>query len=206
MAKSELCIDTSTRWAGVAIDEAEIVWRSRQNHSRELLPKVHEVMAKVDKTVGDIGRIVVATGPGGFSAIRTGLATALRLAMPRDLPVVGVSTFALEVASADLMGRDKPLMVVIPFGSKQLSWAFFGKPSLGSLREPDEQGAGDYDSVRAIATSKGALICGEGTEILSPDVAPYAGRKPSMLAWLARNGCDEQPLPRYTYVANLDSR
>jgi len=98
-----LAIDTSTRYAGVAVadDErvfAEEVWHSQQNHGAELLPTAMALLEQVGWGIRDLTHLAVALGPGGFSALRVGISTAKGLALPARLPVAGISTFDVEAA------------------------------------------------------------------------------------------------------------
>jgi tRNA threonylcarbamoyladenosine biosynthesis protein TsaB len=63
----------------------------RPEHASRLLPLVHEVVQDWDA----VERIGVGTGPGSFTGLRIGVATARALAQARDLPLVGVSTLAV---------------------------------------------------------------------------------------------------------------
>ena len=71
----ELSIDTATRYAAVAISSKgemvmELAWRSERNHSVELVPAIRRLMDQAGVAMGDIDGILVARGPGGFSALR----------------------------------------------------------------------------------------------------------------------------------------
>ena len=67
----------------------------RPGHASRLLALVDEVLG------GDwhgVTRIAVGVGPGGFTGLRIGIATARALAQARDLPLVGVSSLAALAA------------------------------------------------------------------------------------------------------------
>ena len=76
-----LAIDTTTRSASVALHDGTHVvasrsWRSVVNHSAELMPAIVQVLKSRDTTPRSLDAVAVALGPGGFSALRTGLSVA----------------------------------------------------------------------------------------------------------------------------------
>ncbi|HEX8105984.1 MAG TPA: tRNA (adenosine(37)-N6)-threonylcarbamoyltransferase complex dimerization subunit type 1 TsaB [Solirubrobacteraceae bacterium] len=80
----------------------------RPQHASRLLELVEAVLAQAGTGWGDVGRIAVGVGPGGFTGLRIGVATARALAQARGLPVVGVSS--LEALAA---GASGPVAAVI---------------------------------------------------------------------------------------------
>jgi tRNA threonylcarbamoyladenosine biosynthesis protein TsaB len=99
-----LAFDTATASTvvGVLADETLVEARhdpplgGRPEHAPRLLPLVHDVVDDWDV----IARIGVGIGPGSFTGLRIGIATARALAQARGLPLVGVST--LEVIARRL--------------------------------------------------------------------------------------------------------
>lgn len=92
-----LAIDSSSLVASVAlIDEttiiAEYTINLKKTHSQTLLPMIDEIirMTGIDKK--EIEVIAVTNGPGSFTGLRIGAATAKGLAFVLSIPVVGVST------------------------------------------------------------------------------------------------------------------
>ena len=80
---------------------------ARPNHATKLLALIEEV---VQDDWEHVTRIAVGVGPGGFTGLRHGIATARALAQGRDLPLVGVSS--LEALAAGSR-HDGPLYAVI---------------------------------------------------------------------------------------------
>ena len=96
-----LAIDTSTRNASVALSEGPGVvagrsWRSSVNHTTELMPGVSQLMDGRGVRPQELDAVAVALGPGGFSALRTGLSAAKGLAMAAGIPIVGIGSLDLE--------------------------------------------------------------------------------------------------------------
>ncbi|WP_106494756.1 tRNA (adenosine(37)-N6)-threonylcarbamoyltransferase complex dimerization subunit type 1 TsaB [Lentibacillus sp. Marseille-P4043] len=92
-----LAIDTSNQVLGVAIlkDEliiGELVTNIKKNHSVRLMPAIDQLMKETNMTPDMLDKIVVAKGPGSFTGVRIGLATAKSLAWALDIPVVGISS------------------------------------------------------------------------------------------------------------------
>jgi tRNA threonylcarbamoyladenosine biosynthesis protein TsaB len=70
-------------------------------HSRELLPLVAELMARAGVSWGDVDGVAVGVGPGGFTGLRIGVASARALATAAQLPVHPVSSLAALAAAID---------------------------------------------------------------------------------------------------------
>jgi tRNA threonylcarbamoyladenosine biosynthesis protein TsaB len=75
---------------------------ARPAHAGRLLLLVEEVLAAAAADWDAIERIAVGVGPGSFTGLRLGIATARGLAQARDLPLVGVSSLAALAVGADL--------------------------------------------------------------------------------------------------------
>jgi tRNA threonylcarbamoyladenosine biosynthesis protein TsaB len=92
-----LALDTCDHTAGVAVvaDGAVRCWRVERSplrHSVRLLALVEEALAGIGLERGDLDGIAVTRGPGSFTGVRVGVATAKGLALALGIPVVGVSS------------------------------------------------------------------------------------------------------------------
>ena len=103
-----LVIDTSTQSPVVALAQpdgtlvAEQRWHSRHRHGEELLERIDQLLAQGRAARSDLTAVVVGTGPGSFTGLRIGLATAKTIAYALNVPIVGVSsTVAFARASGD---------------------------------------------------------------------------------------------------------
>lgn len=90
-------IDTSTSAGGVALSEGGVViadytLQLTATHSERLMPALQRVMADAGWSRACVDAIAVATGPGSFTGLRIGVATAKALAYSWQIPVVGVTT------------------------------------------------------------------------------------------------------------------
>ena len=115
-----LGIDTTAVTATAAVCEAEngvitnhslFLLKNGLTHSENLLPIIDSVLKSLGKTPDDIGLVSVSVGPGSFTGVRIGVATAKGIAFAGDKPVCGVSTLeALAENCASFGGIVCPVM------------------------------------------------------------------------------------------------
>ena len=110
-----LGFDTATRATAVALldtDTDEAIERrddpepgARPRHTTRLLALVMEVLQVAGADWPVVDRIAVGVGPGTFTGLRIGVATAHALARARDIPLVGVSSLHALARGAVADGR-----------------------------------------------------------------------------------------------------
>lgn len=155
-----LAIDTSTRYAGVALgDQGQVLasrcWLSNVNHTGELMPAVSEMLGGRDLTVADLAGIAVALGPGGFSALRVGVSVAKGLAMTARLPLVGIGTLELEAHSYLKSGL--PVCSLLDAGRSEVAYACYDKRGLST---GSEEIGPPQELLKTIVEL--TIFCGEG--------------------------------------------
>ena len=92
-----LAIDSSGLVATIAILEednmlAEYTLNYKKTHSQTLLPMLDEIVRRMDFDINTIDAIAVAAGPGSFTGLRIGSATAKGLGLALDKPIIPVPT------------------------------------------------------------------------------------------------------------------
>lgn len=111
-----LALDSSGIVASVAVVEddtllAEYTVNYKKTHSQTLLPMLDEVVKMTELDLGTIDAIAVAAGPGSFTGLRIGSATAKGLGLALDKPLVAVPTVeALAYNLYDVKGLVCPIM------------------------------------------------------------------------------------------------
>jgi tRNA threonylcarbamoyladenosine biosynthesis protein TsaB len=105
-----LAIDSSGLVASAAIIEdenmvAEYTINYKKTHSQTLLPMVNEIVKMTDTDLATIDAIAVAGGPGSFTGLRIGSATAKGLGLALNKPLISVPT--VDGLAFNIYGTDK---------------------------------------------------------------------------------------------------
>jgi tRNA threonylcarbamoyladenosine biosynthesis protein TsaB len=103
-AELALVLDCATARTvcGLVRDGREIAFASAEggHAAQRALVLVDDVLARAGCAVGDLTRVVCGCGPGSFTGLRIGIATARGLALGLGLPCAGASTLAALSAGA----------------------------------------------------------------------------------------------------------
>ncbi|MBI3161291.1 MAG: tRNA (adenosine(37)-N6)-threonylcarbamoyltransferase complex dimerization subunit type 1 TsaB [Chloroflexi bacterium] len=123
-----LAVDTSTAQVGLALYNGthilgEMTWTTRQHHTTELPPALTGLLTRCDVSMGMIGALGVAIGPGSFTSLRVGLSLVKGIALARHLPVIGIPT--LDVIAAAQPAGKHPLIAVIQAGRKRIAFSVY---------------------------------------------------------------------------------
>ncbi len=116
-----LLIDTATTHAVIALGGADGAlneqrsWLAGYRHGEELLAQIEGLLAARGIAPAELGAIVVGTGPGAFTGLRVGIATAKGLAHALGVPIVGVASgiALLDAALAAPTARPVPGQLVL---------------------------------------------------------------------------------------------
>jgi tRNA threonylcarbamoyladenosine biosynthesis protein TsaB len=231
-----LAIETSTRNLGSALwDEgapvASFSMVAGARHAEVLLPAIDWLCRQANWSVGDIEAVAVDNGPGLFTGLRVGLATAQAIAAARGLPAVGVSS--LEALAHRQRRRPGLLAAVVDARRGEVFWSLYRSDGqdLEQLRNPavaspealagelatvarqhnEEREATSGGTCRVLAVGDGAwryrdLLAEAGSEVAGPaDMWPSADTV-AELGWerLAEAGAPTGPLlPAYLRHADV---
>ncbi|NLK51025.1 MAG: tRNA (adenosine(37)-N6)-threonylcarbamoyltransferase complex dimerization subunit type 1 TsaB [Syntrophomonadaceae bacterium] len=126
-----LGIDSATLVAGMAImDEQHLVaegfLQTRKTHSERLLPLIDQWLREAELTLADIGGIAVTVGPGSFTGLRIGLATAKGLAQATGKALVGIPT--LDALALNLAGARGLICPILDARKSEVYTALYVSP------------------------------------------------------------------------------
>lgn len=96
VAPTLLCLDTATRCASVALCRGEAVLAEAEGlvttHSEGLMAQIDAVLREAGVAARDVTAVVCGLGPGSFTGLRIGLATAKGLCFAAGRPLIGLSS------------------------------------------------------------------------------------------------------------------
>ena len=132
-----LALDTATTRIVVALGTtdgamlADASWPAGYRHGETLLPAIERLLDDGEVERSRIAAIVVGTGPGAFTGLRVGIATAKGLAHGLGQPIVGVATGAALLAAARRAGAldAGPVALLLPAGPSDRLLVRDGEPA-----------------------------------------------------------------------------
>lgn len=161
-----LGIETSTSRSSVALVTTDQVVASAslgkpRRHGEFVTPAIKFCLDQSGMSVSDITGVAVGLGPGLFTGLRVGIATAQTFATARSLPTVGMS--GLDVLAFRARHADRPICAAIDARRGQLFWAFY-RPVPGGVQRDGELTLGRVDELAAEIQAHGAdvLVVGDG--------------------------------------------
>jgi tRNA threonylcarbamoyladenosine biosynthesis protein TsaB len=211
MTEVVLAFDCAVQGLGVAVVRDGVTLASRREAGREqaarLVPAIAEVMGEAGVEKRALSLIAVTTGPGSFTGVRVGLATARGLAVALGIPLAGIATTACLLAQAEAGDR----LAVAAIDSHLGDW-------FCAIRAGDT--APFVTSTEGLATrlhGKPCLVVGPDADRLAPLLpdarAQVALPDPATLArlaleagvggWTVRNRTEGLPRPLYLRGVNI---
>ena len=165
-----LALDSSGLVASVAIMEeeqtiAEYTVNYKKTHSQTLLPMLDEIVKMTEMDLNTIDAIAIAGGPGSFTGLRIGSATAKGLGLALGKPLIHVPT--LEGLACNLYGYSSLICPIMDARRNQVYTGVY-RLSEGEFQVVKEQTAID---VAVLAEQLNAL--GEAVTFLGDGVPVY---------------------------------
>ncbi|HEV2757291.1 MAG TPA: tRNA (adenosine(37)-N6)-threonylcarbamoyltransferase complex dimerization subunit type 1 TsaB [Actinomycetota bacterium] len=135
-----LGIECSTPQASVAIGSEQGVVASAlvsrgATHNEFLLPAIRFCLDETGLGYRNLGGLAVSLGPGLFSGMRVGVATAKALAQTLSVPIVGLAS--LDLVAYEVRHTSKTICAVLDARRNEVFYAFY-RPSPGGIQRMTE--------------------------------------------------------------------
>ncbi|MEM9379400.1 MAG: tRNA (adenosine(37)-N6)-threonylcarbamoyltransferase complex dimerization subunit type 1 TsaB [Planctomycetota bacterium] len=212
-----VALETSTRTPSVAasLKGGRVCLRTldgERSHASDLLVELEAAVAEVGATKDDLDVVVVGTGPGSYTGLRVGAATALGLHRGAEAALVAVPSFE-AIACAGLRPGDAGAVFANAFGGQVYAAAYQRQPEGSGVRATIEPKCVDAAAARAEligadaafadpgALSAMGLSGGEVPGSVRVDVVPRADVLLSVgLEALRERGADDPARVRPLYL------
>ncbi len=171
-----LSIETATQQVGVAVGTSDATLASfheseDRRHAETLVPAIKDVCEQAQVSLADIDAVAVDVGPGLFTGLRVGLATAKAIAHACDVPMLGLTS--LEVLAFSARDCDRNILATVDARREEIFYALYHRRSdipgaMACIEEP--QVAKPDDVVKHLTDFQGA-----------PSVQDVPSNRPSAL-------------------------
>lgn len=205
-----LAFDTSgPRLACALAEDEEIlaadVYEDEGRHMARLLPALQDILKRGGRELGEVGCFAAGVGPGSFTGIRIGAATAQALAFAREVPCIALNS--LDAAAYDKHAENTLTAAMYEARNRRIYAAAYRG---GAYVIPPAVGpADDFAAVLKAKRREGEklLFCGDETaaryaadekirEILGrqPEASDELGYRPEVLGKMAWQAWQEKKL------------
>jgi len=162
----KLALDTTLSSGSIALATEERVIYSaffdiKITHSETLMPAIDHALKFCGVEKRDLSSIYVCQGPGSFTGLRIGIATAKGIAFGLDIPLFTYSS--LELAALAASGLGKNILVTIDAKMKEIYLACYDS-NLNELIAPQVIKPDDVCQLPL----QDFILCGTASELLSP--------------------------------------
>jgi tRNA threonylcarbamoyladenosine biosynthesis protein TsaB len=139
----------------------EITANCKRNHSETLMPMVAELFERLEMRISDVNFIACTNGPGSFTGLRIGAATAMSLAHGADKKVIPVPT--LDVLAYNLYGYAEIVVPMMDARRGQVYTAFYDG---GITRMTDYMAISPDEALERLAEyNRPAIFLGDGVAV-----------------------------------------
>jgi len=179
-----LALDTGTPTASVAVVSraAELVYSRNEparTHGPTVLVFVEEVLAEAGLAPTDLAAVACGRGPGSFTGLRIGMATAKGLCYALGVPLITPSS--LEGLARAAAPANQPATVVACLDARRqeifsAAWRFDGTGASTQLQAPMAGGpAAVAEAVLALESPEPAILVGTGATLYRQELTALLG-------------------------------
>ena len=161
-----LGIETATVQAGCAIGGHEGVLASAHSakgkrHAENLTPAIEFICEQAQIELAEIGLVAVDVGPGLFTGLRVGIATAKAVAFALRVPMIGVSS--LDLLAFPVRFSPRLIVAAIDARRSELYYAFYRQVP-GGVQRISEHAVGSPEDLASelLAIGEEVLLVGDG--------------------------------------------
>lgn len=172
-----LALESSGLPASVAVTEngqllGEYTMNHKKTHSQTLLPMLQALTEMIDLEMNTIDAIAVSKGPGSFTGLRIGSATAKGLGLALGKPIIPVPT--MDAMAYNLWGTDKLICPILDARRQQVYTGLYSFEN-GELLTHVPQCIVDISEIvaRVNASGRAVIFLGDGVPVFTEYLAEH---------------------------------
>ena len=188
-APAILAFDTATSNCSVAItrggwNDGQVVgsisFDSAVTHSRRLLGSIDWLLQTTELDSSEIAALALGTGPGSFTGLRIGMATAKGFAHGRGLPLIGISSLDCVATAV----RSERLICVVMDARKEEVYSCFYRCQSGAQAQRCSPPVVISPAKLAELIEEPVTMAGDGVRVYSDLFSEKLGDKAEFLPWI----------------------
>lgn len=194
-AAAILSIETATNCCSVALtaggfNDGRLLGMQRfdsgVSHSRKLLYSIDQLLKTLELKLADIAAVAVGMGPGSFTGLRIGMATAKGLAHGTSLPLIGVSS--LDVVAVSIYS-ERLICVVMDARKKEVYCCFY-RCSPGRVAARCSDAMVVTPARLAEQIDEPVTMAGDGLHVYNDLFKQELGERAEMRPWISSPSAD----------------
>ena len=170
-----LSIDSSTPVAGIAVSDGkkllgEVMINTQNTHSEKLMPMVAQLLHDLQMSIQQIDAVAITCGPGSFTGLRIGMATAKGIVQGGNKKLIAIPT--LDTLAQNLNHYPGIICPIMNAQKKQVYTAIYKSTETGTER------LSDYQAIEAEMLAEQLLALGETVWFTGDGVDVFASTMP----------------------------
>ena len=195
-----LSIDSSTPVAGIAVSDGhkllgEVMINTKNTHSEKLMPMLAQLLTDLQMSVEQIEAVAITCGPGSFTGLRIGMATAKGIAQGGNKKLIAIPT--LDTLAQNLKHYPGIICPIMNAQKRQVYTAIYRNGEAGLER------LSDYQAIEADKLADQLLELGETVWFTGDGVDAFAEVFQAKLGEKCRLADGNTVLPRAGALAML---
>ena len=167
-----LAIDTTSKFLCVAlIKDKQVLGQYNKVHDRQhgvlLLSKIEKVLSSCGLSVEDVDCLAVDVGPGSFTGLRIGIATAKGLSLALDKPIIGLCS--LDLIAVQQEDSEAIICPIIDAKRQQVYSAIY-QNTQGGVKRKGKYFLGKIDELLKGSKQK-MIFCGDAIDLYKEQIA-----------------------------------
>ena len=195
-----LSIDSSAPVAGIAVSDGkkllgEVMINTQNTHSEKLMPMVAQLLHDLQMNIQQIDAVAITCGPGSFTGLRIGMATAKGIVQGGNKKLIAIPT--LDTLAQNLNHYPGIICPIMNAQKKQVYTAIYKSTEIGMER------LSDYQAIEAETLAEQLLALGETVWFTGDGVDAFADVFRAKLGAQCRLADGNTVLPRAGALAML---